>query len=81
MLLNFAPLIKPAYRNYCGAHARALSTIDQTKKLSPAFTAFLEETSKRPEMERLSLDSILIMPCQRVPRYELLINDLRKFFC
>ncbi|XP_053211596.1 rho guanine nucleotide exchange factor 17-like isoform X5 [Panonychus citri] len=43
----------------------------------PAFARYLENMS-REHKGKLSLDAILIMPVQRVPRYELLLKELIK---
>ncbi|KAG8183951.1 hypothetical protein JTE90_005182 [Oedothorax gibbosus] len=43
----------------------------------PAFAKFLEHTS-REHKGKLTLDALLIMPVQRIPRYELLIKELLK---
>lgn len=43
----------------------------------PAFARFLENMS-REHKGKLTLDAILIMPVQRIPRYELLIKELLK---
>jgi len=57
---------------------------DSTKKLdklraspfSSKLKAFLEECKNRPESQKLPIDAYLIMPIQRLPRYELLLRDL-----
>ncbi|GIY29149.1 rho guanine nucleotide exchange factor 17 [Caerostris extrusa] len=53
---------------------------DAIKSISlakPAFAKFLEVTS-REHKGKLTLDALLIMPVQRIPRYELLIKELLK---
>ncbi|XP_067134437.1 rho guanine nucleotide exchange factor 17 isoform X1 [Centruroides vittatus] len=43
----------------------------------PSFSRFLEHMS-REHKGKLTLDALLIMPVQRIPRYELLIKELLK---
>ncbi|KRY54279.1 Uncharacterized protein T03_14482 [Trichinella britovi] len=43
----------------------------------PAFAKYLERCS-REHQNKLNLDALLIMPVQRIPRYELLIKELVK---
>ncbi|GBM79756.1 Rho guanine nucleotide exchange factor 17 [Araneus ventricosus] len=53
---------------------------DAIKSISlakPGFAKFLENTS-REHKGKLTLDALLIMPVQRIPRYELLIKELLK---
>ncbi|KAL1131698.1 hypothetical protein AAG570_011311, partial [Ranatra chinensis] len=52
----------------------AVKTASQSK---PAFARFLESMA-RENKGKLDLDSLLIMPVQRIPRYELLIQALLK---
>lgn len=53
----------------------ALATLGecQTKK---KFRKYLEACRERPECQHLDLASFLIMPIQRIPRYQLLLQDL-----
>ncbi|GFU48949.1 rho guanine nucleotide exchange factor 17 [Nephila pilipes] len=55
----------------------ARDAIKATSAAKPAFAKFLEHTS-REHKGKLSLDALLIMPVQRIPRYELLIKELLK---
>ncbi|XP_039288297.1 rho guanine nucleotide exchange factor 17 isoform X2 [Nilaparvata lugens] len=55
----------------------ANEAIKTTSQAKPAFARFLEAMA-REHKGKLALDSLLIMPVQRVPRYELLIQSLLK---
>ena len=57
------------------SHARDLIRITSSAK--PSFAKFLE-TAAREHRGKLTLDALLIMPVQRIPRYELLIKELIK---
>ncbi|GFV58544.1 rho guanine nucleotide exchange factor 17 [Trichonephila clavipes] len=55
----------------------ARDAIKAISAAKPAFAKFLEHTS-REHKGKLTLDALLIMPVQRIPRYELLIKELLK---
>ena len=73
-LVAFAPYFK-MYRSLSPVHAR-----DQGARRRPAAELeaekFLQEQSALPQMESKSLQSLLIMPVQRIPRYKLLVEEL-----
>ncbi|GFR25207.1 rho guanine nucleotide exchange factor 17 [Trichonephila clavata] len=55
----------------------ARDAIKAISAAKPAFAKFLEHTS-REHKGKLTLDALLIMPVQRIPRYELLLKELLK---
>ncbi|GAB6028699.1 hypothetical protein CHUAL_004523 [Chamberlinius hualienensis] len=55
----------------------AKEAIKIATQAKPAFAKFLEHMS-REHKGKLTLDALLIMPVQRIPRYELLIKELLK---
>ncbi|XP_076358964.1 uncharacterized protein LOC143251577 [Tachypleus tridentatus] len=55
----------------------AKDAIKLTTQAKPAFQKFLEHMA-REHKGKLTLDALLIMPVQRIPRYELLIKELLK---
>ncbi|CAN8006826.1 unnamed protein product, partial [Ixodes hexagonus] len=55
----------------------AKEAIKMASQAKPSFAKFLEHTS-REHKGKLALDALLIMPVQRIPRYELLIKELIK---
>ncbi|XP_071043623.1 rho guanine nucleotide exchange factor 17 isoform X3 [Parasteatoda tepidariorum] len=56
----------------CAKEATKVTTLAK-----PAFARFLEHMS-REHKGKLALDALLIMPVQRIPRYELLLKELLK---
>ncbi|KAF4523303.1 hypothetical protein B566_EDAN009426, partial [Ephemera danica] len=65
------------YTAFINNWQQAKTAIRNTCQSKPAFARFLEATS-REHKGKLALDSLLIMPVQRIPRYELLIQTLLK---
>jgi hypothetical protein len=63
-----------AFINNWKSAKRAVRTATQCK---PAFAKYLDRCS-RDHKNKLTLDALLIMPVQRIPRYELLIKELLK---
>jgi len=72
LFVDFAPLFK-LYAQYTSNHARAVDTLS-----SPQFRDFIEECQAHPRAVGRTVDSLLIEPVQRVPRYRLLLNELLK---
>eukprot|EP01102_Stenamoeba_stenopodia_P002074 TRINITY_DN1183_c0_g1_i3.p1 TRINITY_DN1183_c0_g1~~TRINITY_DN1183_c0_g1_i3.p1 ORF type:complete len:972 (-),score=248.68 TRINITY_DN1183_c0_g1_i3:126-3041(-) len=68
------------YAQYCSNYNKALIYAYFLPKRNVAFSNALQnfETSQK-QAERPSLGNILIMPVQRIPRYVLLLTDLRKY--
>ncbi len=67
--------VYPAYIiNYDAAVIR----LKKVRKKSNKLVVFLDEQKNRPESRKLDLDSLLIMPVQRIPRYKLLFEELLK---
>jgi len=66
------------YKLYVQNYSRSLTLLDKLQRKNPKFSKFLEECKNHPESGRLDLASFLIMPIQRIPRYELLLRDLLK---
>ncbi|KAI1290825.1 Rho guanine nucleotide exchange factor 17 [Halotydeus destructor] len=64
------------YTAFINNWARAKEAIKLANTKS-AFVKFLEHTA-REHKGKLALDALLIMPVQRIPRYELLIKELLK---
>jgi len=73
VFLDLAPSIKSVYTKYTESHWEALFLMDDLEK-KESFISFISELP----LEGLNLRAFLIMPCQRVPRYELLLRELIK---
>mmetsp|Transcript_44225 Transcript_44225/g.70686 ORF Transcript_44225/g.70686 Transcript_44225/m.70686 type:complete len:701 (+) Transcript_44225:2640-4742(+) len=71
-----SPLLK-LYTAYVNSHHRALETHRMLLE-QQSYREFCDRCKALPESQSCSLDSFLILPVQRVPRYELLIKELLK---
>eukprot|EP01111_Echinosteliopsis_oligospora_P009380 TRINITY_DN2731_c1_g1_i2.p1 TRINITY_DN2731_c1_g1~~TRINITY_DN2731_c1_g1_i2.p1 ORF type:complete len:611 (-),score=114.69 TRINITY_DN2731_c1_g1_i2:15-1847(-) len=72
---QMAPFLK-MLNTYCSNFDSALNTINFLKKEQKAFASFLEKTELTEGI--LTLSGYLIQPVQRVPRYNLLLEELIK---
>lgn len=73
-LLHYAPLFR-IYQSYLENYDDAVRVLTQLRKDKPDFDFFCKLQEK---CEGLSLESFLIMPVQRLPRYLLLLGELIK---
>lgn len=76
ILCRFAPLFE-LYHRY------AMLFSDGAKALTPfkrhqEYLDFSTEAGKDERIKGLSLESLLITPVQRVPRYKMLLSEIRK---
>eukprot|EP01119_Soliformovum_irregulare_P021238 TRINITY_DN7030_c0_g1_i1.p1 TRINITY_DN7030_c0_g1~~TRINITY_DN7030_c0_g1_i1.p1 ORF type:complete len:772 (-),score=249.29 TRINITY_DN7030_c0_g1_i1:38-2353(-) len=78
IFLNIADFLK-IYSKYISNFNNSLETLEKCKK-KPNFEKFLFDVfnDSKAETNSLDLSSFLIMPIQRVPRYNLLLKDLMK---
>jgi hypothetical protein len=74
--VEMAPTLK-LYVDYVNKFDDAMMTYGDLSKNNQRFTEFLL-TAKSSASTNLDLASILIMPVQRIPRYELLLRELIK---
>jgi hypothetical protein len=74
---NMGPFLK-VYAHYVNNYNGALDLLHQWEKRSQDFGNFKMATEFRPECQSLKLESLLITPVQRIPRYRLLLQDLLK---
>ncbi|KAH8379432.1 hypothetical protein KR009_004962 [Drosophila setifemur] len=72
--LKMAPFFK-LYSVYAFDYRGALFLIQDLISKNPVFRKFLEQTESRPEVHR-KLNSLMIVPIQRVPRYKLLLEQV-----
>ncbi|EDW37715.1 GL21162 [Drosophila persimilis] len=72
--LKMAPFFK-LYSVYAFDYRGALFVIQDLISKNPVFRKFLEQTESRPEVQR-KLNSLMIVPIQRVPRYKLLLEQV-----
>eukprot|EP00842_Homolaphlyctis_polyrhiza_P006908 jgi/Hompol1/806/HPOL_005421-RA len=66
------------YIEYGAAQPLAKSLVAQQRASNPAFFKFLEDCHRRPELNRLSLESFLGRPTTRFQRYTLILGDILK---
>ncbi|KHJ42575.1 RhoGEF domain protein, partial [Trichuris suis] len=78
LLANFTKqCVIDTYMAFINNWKNARLAIRKACSAKPAFAKYLERCS-REHMNKLSLDALLIMPVQRIPRYELLLKELLK---
>jgi len=66
------------YHSYVSNYDNAFTTLKSLKQRSASFRSFLSSTESKPEIGYTDLESLLILPIQRIPQYNLLMNDLAK---
>ncbi|GJQ67116.1 hypothetical protein Trydic_g21983 [Trypoxylus dichotomus] len=71
------PEVIETYTNYVNNWKRAREIIKNAQQSKPAFSRFLEAMA-REHKGKLALDSLLIKPIQKFPKYELLLQRLLK---
>ncbi|XP_078048564.1 rho guanine nucleotide exchange factor 17 isoform X1 [Augochlora pura] len=71
------PVVLDTYTLFLDNWKSARKAIKTACQAKPAFARFLE-TMEREHKGKLGLDQLLIMPVQKIPRYELLIQRLLK---
>ncbi|KAM9958204.1 hypothetical protein ACTFIW_001064 [Dictyostelium discoideum] len=76
LFLSITDFLK-SYSVYVNNYTKAMSTLEKVKK-NPNVEALLQTFQQNPACDSLDLNSLLIMPVQRVPRYILLLNELIK---
>jgi len=71
VLLHYAPMLS-AYRGYLENYDAASALVATLKESSPRFAALCQINS---HLHGLPIESLLIMPVQRLPRYTLLLKE------
>lgn len=66
------------YHSYVSNYDNAFQTLKKLKTNSAAFRNFIQTAEAKPELNYADLESLLILPIQRVPQYNLLFHDLQK---
>lgn len=77
IFVQYAPFFK-LYTQYCSGYAGALDTLQALRRSDAAFARFLKTAQEDPIAQNLDINSFLIMPVQRIPRYSLLLEELLK---
>eukprot|EP01117_Protostelium_nocturnum_P006478 TRINITY_DN2334_c0_g1_i1.p1 TRINITY_DN2334_c0_g1~~TRINITY_DN2334_c0_g1_i1.p1 ORF type:complete len:1143 (-),score=430.50 TRINITY_DN2334_c0_g1_i1:283-3711(-) len=66
------------YKHYINNFDKSIISTKELQQKRPKFKEFLAKHEFSPAMNGLSLQSFLILPVQRIPRYVLLLADLLK---
>ena len=75
VMYQFSPFFK-MYNQYVAGHSAALTLLQELTAAEGAFAEWLRRTEMSPPCSGQTLQSFLIMPVQRVPRYALLLKEL-----
>lgn len=74
---EYTPYLK-MYREYTEAYEAALNKLTELMAKNVTFANFVKTWEEAPKAYMLPLPSFLIMPVQRIPRYNLLLRDMLK---
>ncbi|KAK9718392.1 hypothetical protein K7432_005547 [Basidiobolus ranarum] len=77
IFLDIAPFLK-MYSMYARNFNNAISTVSTHSSQNSAFAKFIKTANEHPECGSLRFESHLILPVQRIPRYEMLLKQLSK---
>jgi hypothetical protein len=77
---RMAPFLK-SYASFCGSYEDAVSMLTKKAASFPELQRFMENASRDPRSKNQSLESLLIRPVQRLPKYPLLLRELVKDTC
>eukprot|EP01103_Thecamoeba_quadrilineata_P012941 TRINITY_DN3461_c0_g6_i1.p1 TRINITY_DN3461_c0_g6~~TRINITY_DN3461_c0_g6_i1.p1 ORF type:complete len:798 (-),score=113.89 TRINITY_DN3461_c0_g6_i1:61-2454(-) len=66
------------YTQYIKDYNKSINMISQCKSNNQKFVEFLQKVQQDKKEKKLPLNSYLILPVQRIPRYELLLRELIK---
>jgi len=76
--INSAPNMQYTYTRYVNNYDQAIKTLTWAQEYSPDFTEFITKQQSNNVQGYLTLPFYLIMPIQRLPKYELLLKELLK---
>eukprot|EP01105_Mastigella_eilhardi_P000020 TRINITY_DN1003_c0_g2_i1.p1 TRINITY_DN1003_c0_g2~~TRINITY_DN1003_c0_g2_i1.p1 ORF type:complete len:1350 (+),score=306.79 TRINITY_DN1003_c0_g2_i1:364-4050(+) len=78
LFVKMVPFLR-MYRVYTTNYEQSISMLQQLTERNPLFAAFLDDKKANdPRCKLAPLNSFLIVPVQRIPRYKLLLEDLLK---
>jgi len=66
------------YHSYVSNYDKAHALLNQLKSSSKQFKDVIDHAECRPELNFSDLESLLILPIQRIPQYNMLLSDLLK---
>ncbi|EGC34225.1 hypothetical protein DICPUDRAFT_153584 [Dictyostelium purpureum] len=67
-----------SYKGYINNYPKAMQTLEKVKK-NQNVELLLQTFQANPACDNLDLNSLLIMPVQRIPRYILLLSEILKY--
>lgn len=77
VFMTLAPFLK-SYTQYCNRFEESNEVLHRTLEGNSKFKRFVKKGVKNARCKGLDLESFLIMPVQRIPRYILLLRDMLK---
>jgi hypothetical protein len=77
IFLRFTGFLK-VYTTYIKNYEFSINTLNECKKKSSKFISFLNNCKEKIP-NHLDIESLLILPVQRIPRYNLLLSQLIKY--
>ncbi|ORX81311.1 hypothetical protein K493DRAFT_95172 [Basidiobolus meristosporus CBS 931.73] len=77
IFLDISPFLK-MYSMYARNFSNAITTVSTHSNQNSAFARFISVANDLPECGSLRFESHLILPVQRIPRYEMLLRQLMK---
>jgi hypothetical protein len=78
IFLRMAAFFK-MYTEYCSKYEESAAMYRHLVKSRPEFASFLSKVENLQDIHGLDLPSFLILPCQRIPRYLMLITELNRW--
>jgi hypothetical protein len=73
IFLRMTPYLK-SYTTFCNKYDQIYKMYESLKETRKPFRKFLERVEYQPEVKYQALPSFLILPVQRIPRYNLLLR-------
>ncbi|KAH3758346.1 rho guanine nucleotide exchange factor [Pelomyxa schiedti] len=74
---DIMPYMK-SYSLYINSYDKAIATLTGLTSSNPEFASWLNMVQAKPELKGKLLNSYLILPVQRIPRYQLLLQEILK---
>lgn len=79
VFLSFMSVFRPTHRQFVKYKAESMALVQKLLDSNESFAALLERCGDDTHYGRMGLDARMQAPIQRVPRYILMLKDLRKY--
>lgn len=66
------------YQNYINNFSHSVEVLRKVRAEQKDFDSFLKQLENSPKCKMQNLESLLVYPVQRIPRYKMLLNELQK---